>query len=167
MRSATLWWEKLPSLFSRMKGHKSSIPTDFYSETVFRELVSSESKRSERSGHLCHMLLVYRTSTQGLVLPWEVELAGKTISVLSRSCRETDYVGWYRQDRILGVLLPTLRRDSVVDGCTNLKTRLVGRLDDALAFTDDYFLRIRVLDRDDLIAFDAYDHPASLLGSKD
>lgn len=150
-----------------MRGNKSSSSADIYSETVYRDLVRREFKRSERSGQLCQVLLVYRTNAQGLVVPLGTELAGKAISLLSMSVRETDYVGWYRQDRILGVLLTVLRSDSVVDGCDNLKTRLVDRLRVDSILTDDHSLQVHVFEQSELAAFHGFDDPASLPGSKD
>lgn len=167
MRSATLWREKLSALLGLTKSQRSTSLANVYSETVYHDLLHRESKRSARSGHLCRILLVYYTNAQGRVVPFGSELADKTISVLTSSCRDTDYVGWYRQDRILGVLFTTLRPDSDRDGCDNLKTRLVDRLHDVSAFTNDPSLQIRVLELDELGALNLTDHPAPFPGSND
>ena len=171
MRSVTLLREKLSVLLGLTKTNKSDSLLEIYPEIVYRDLVRSESKRSKRSGHLCRILLVYHTNAQGLVVPLNSELASKTISVLSVSVRDTDYVGWYRQGRILGVLLTSLRSDSASEGCDNFKIRLVDRLRGALTSTDESFLhihmRIRMLDQGELRALNTVDHPAPLPGSKD
>lgn len=162
-----MWRDRLSFLLGLMKGNKSSFIGDIHPETVYRALVHRESKRSKRSGHLCRGLLIYRTNALEQVLPLGSELADKIISVLSMSVRDTDYVGWYRQDRILGVLFTALRPDSDRDGCDNLKTRLVERLHGVLAFTDDPSLQIRVLELDEPRALNAPDHPAWFPGSND
>lgn len=167
MRSATLWRDKFYFLLGLTKGNKSSPSVDIYPETAYHGLIRSEVKRSERSGQLCRVLLVYHINAQGAVVPLKSELVDKTISVLSRSCRDTDYIGWYWEGRILGVLLTALRPDSAGDGCRNLKARLVDSVRGALTFMDDHSLQIRVLELSELTTFNAADHPASIPGTKD
>lgn len=167
MRSANLWRDRLSLLLGLTKRDKSETPGGVYPEEVFRSHVHSESTRSKRSGYIHRILLVYCTNAQGLVVSLESELAGKMISVLSMSIRDTDYVGWYRHGMIMGILLTTIQPDSVNNGCDKLKTRLVESLHSAQTFTDDHFLQIRVLEPGELTAFNAFDDPAPLPGSKD
>lgn len=98
-------------------------------------------------------------------MPFRSELADKTISVLSNRCRDTDYIGWYREGRIVGVLLTALRPDSASGRGDNLKTRFVDSLRGALTFMDDRSLQIRVLDQGELTGFTAADHPVPFPGS--
>lgn len=167
MRSATPWRDKLFLWLGLGKKHTSFLPAGIYSEMEYRDLVRRESKRSERSGHLCWILLVYCTNAQELVVSLESELAGKMISVLSMSIRDTDYVGWYRQGRILGVLLTTLASDSSAERCDNLKTRVMTKLGSVLTSTDGHSLQIRVLDESELTTFNAVDHSLPASNSKD
>jgi hypothetical protein len=167
MRSRTRWRDKLSLLGDRTRDMKSSTPVGVYPEEVFRQLAHREFKRSERSGHPCRILLVYRPETQRLVVPLGAELTDKTISVLSRCCRDTDYIGWYRQGHILGVLLTTLRPHSAKDGCEKLRSRLLSSLRDAPTFTDGYSLQIRVVESSELTGFNASDYPAPFSGSRD
>jgi len=150
-----------------MRDREFSTPRRVYPEETFGTLIHSESKRSERSEHLCRILLVYYTGTQGLAVPLESETAKKAVSILSCDCRDTDYLGWYRQNRILGVLLTALQPESAREGCDTLKVRLADRLRGLRIFTDDHFLQIRVLEPGDLTASNAFDDPAPLPGSKD
>lgn len=147
------------------KSNTSFTPAEVHSETVYCDLVRNEAKRSERSGHLCRVLLIYRADMQGQVVPFGSELVDKTISVLSRSCRDTDYIGWYRQGRILGVLMTAFRPNSARDGDDNLRTRLADSLHGVLPFTHDCSLQIRVLEQSELTAFNVSDHPAPSPGS--
>ncbi len=166
MRSVSLWWDKLFLFLGLMKGGQSCSPAYILSETVYRDLVQREFKRSERSGHRCRILLIYWTNTQGIVMPLGSELAGRMMAILSVSIRDTDYIGWYRQSRIVGVLLTALRSDSAGDGCDSLKTRLLDSLHRVSAVTDYAFLQIRVLDPGELPASDAPDHPIPSSDSK-
>ena len=167
MRSVSLRWNKLFLFLGLIRSRQSYSPTYILPELAFSNLVRREFRRSERSGHFCRVLLIYRTNTQGHGVPLSVELADKTISLLFHSCRDTDYIGWYRQGRILGVLLTTLQRDSMVDGCQKLQARLADRLRDAFTFTDARFLQIHVLDPGELTTFNPSGHSPSSPVPKD
>lgn len=145
-----------------MRDTKSSTPGGVCPERSFLKLILSESKRSERSGHLCRIMLVYLTNPQGLVMPMEADFADRAICLLSRSCRDTDYVGWYRHGHIVGVLLTTLQRDSLVDGCKTLQARFAGCLGGAFAFPEARSLQMHILNPDDLTAFLASSVPPRL-----
>lgn len=161
MGSQSLWRNRLASLLALMKTNKSSSSSAvFYSEAGFHHLIDREFRRSERSGQLCRILLVYRINAHEVIIPLCHELADRTISVLSRNYRDTDYIGWYRQGRILGVLLTAQRPGSAREGCDSVKTRLVDSLHDALTVMGDRSLQIRVLEQDEINAFNAADHLA-------
>lgn len=99
-------------------------------------------------------------------MPFESELVDRAVSVLSVGCRDTDYIGWYRQGRILGVLLTALRSDSAGESCGRLKT-VEDRVRGVLTFPDDHSFQVHVLEQSELTAMDPADHPASSPGSKD
>lgn len=139
----------------------SSSPYSACSEEQFLRLVASESKRSERSGHPCRIGLVYCSNPQGIVIPLGAELADKAFSLLSRCCRDTDHIGWYRQDYIVGVLLTTVQRDSSVDGCKTLRARLTDRLWAGLTVTEAHSFQMHVLELGELTTFNASDHSPS------
>lgn len=88
-------------------------------------------------------------------MPLGAELADKTICLLSHSCRDTDYVGWYRQGHIVGVLLTTLQPDSVVDGCKTLQARLTDRLCAGLALREAHSIQMYVLEPGQITTFNA------------
>ncbi len=153
MGTGPRWQGRWPLLEQWMRRTKYSTPDSVCSEERFLRLVASESKRSERSSHPCRIALVYCTNPQGIVIPLGAEPADKAFSLLARSCRDTDYIGWYRQGDIVGVLLTTLQRESIADGCKTLKARLSDRLRDALGNTTKHFLQIHLLAPDDLATF--------------
>lgn len=99
-----------------------------YNQDVFRHLLASESKRSERSGHLCQILLAYWVDAEGKVVPMDSRLATVVIAALFRSLRETDYIGWYSDGRIVGAVLTVLAYESMVQVVTQLQPRLLETL---------------------------------------
>ena len=78
-------------------------------ESVFKQMLALERKRSDRSGRhfglLC--LRVDRSRFNGTAI--------KIVDSVARVVRETDVVGWYQQDAVLGVILTEL---GSVDGKT-------------------------------------------------
>ena len=160
MRSANLWWERLVCFLAVRRSNQPPTSPDIYSETVYRELIHREFKRSERSGQLCRILLIYRTNEQGLIVPLGSEFAKKATSVLFNHIRETDYIGWYRHARIMGILLTALRPDSASDRHDSLKNLLLDRFSGTLTLADDQALQIEVLEQEELRAFSASDDAA-------
>lgn len=138
---------------------------NIYSETAYRELIHREFKRSERSGQLCRILLIYRTNEENLIVPLGSEFTNNAASVLFNHVRETDYIGWYRHGRIMGILLTALRPNSASYGRDGLKDRLVDRFSSVFTLVDDHALQIEVLGQDELRAIDAADHPAPFSAS--
>ena len=111
-------------LNGRMNSAPHTSPARVYEEEAFRYLLDSESRRSERSGHCCQVLLVFRADAEGAVLPMEPAVAKMVVAVLSRTLRDTDYIGWYRDGRVVGGVLTLLGKDSSVDGSSRLRTNL-------------------------------------------
>lgn len=171
MRSGTQWWENLCQLGlfrvgakvrdgflslltgskanGRMKAGGHGPPNGVYKEAAFRFLLESESKRSERSGHLCQILLVYRTNAQGSIAPMDSDFAKTVISALSKNLRDTDYVGWYREGRVVGGVLTLVGRDAAVDGCTRLRTNLVKILQSELGPEKSHRVQVRICQPDE------------------
>ena len=89
-------------LNGRMNSARHTSPARVYEEEAFRYLLDSESRRSKRSGHCCQVLLVFRADAEGAVLPMEPAVAKMVVAVLCRTLRDTDYIGWYRDGRVVG-----------------------------------------------------------------
>lgn len=159
MGLVTLLQDRFAHLLGWVRGNRTSSFAGIYSETAYRDLVQREFKRSERAGHLCRMLLVYWTDSHGLIEPLDRKFADRSIRLLSKNYRDTDYVGWYQQGRILGVLLTALHPHSAKDGYAFLKDRLRNGLGSTLVFREYHSLQVRVLEPGELAAFNASDHP--------
>lgn len=131
-------------LNGRLNGAESCSPIALYSEEAFQSLLASESKRSERTGHHCQILLVYRIDTQGAIVPMEPDFAKIVTTTLFRNLRDTDYVGWYREGRVLGGVLTLLSRDFQTDACTRIRTSLVDTLRSELRLNHHHSVQVRV-----------------------
>jgi hypothetical protein len=95
-----------------------------YKEEAFRFLLASESRRSVRSGHFFKILLVYSIDKRGLVVDMDRGVVDTVVEALFRTVRETDYIGWYLDGRIVGGVLTVLGQDSEVEVSTRIQQRL-------------------------------------------
>ena len=127
-----------------MKGRASLSQSGAYNQEVFRSLLESESKRCERSGHFCQILLVYWTDAQGSIVQMDAPVAKTVIAAAFRSLRETDYIGWYRDGRIVGAVVTVLAQASMAQVSTHLQPRLVENIRGKLGVEEISRLQIRV-----------------------
>jgi PleD family two-component response regulator len=96
-----------------------------YNEEAFRYLLSSESKRSVRSGYSFNILLIYSIDKQGLIVQMDREVVETVAEALFRTVRETDYIGWYQEGRIIGGVLTVLGQDSEAEVSARIQQRLM------------------------------------------
>lgn len=78
---------------------------DAYNEEAFRYLLGVERKRAERSDRSFVLVLVELTDDGGRGARIDPSLARPLFAGLGRALREADVVGWYRAERIAGVVL--------------------------------------------------------------
>ncbi|MEO7863556.1 MAG: hypothetical protein ABIU05_24585 [Nitrospirales bacterium] len=123
---------------------------ELYNEQAFRHLLSSESKRSERSGSSFTILLIYSTDKQGLTVQMDCDVADTVAKALFRSLRRTDYIGWYREGRIIGGVLTLLARDSVVEVSVRLQQHVMDILRAEVCVEENCHLHIRVCQQHEL-----------------
>ena len=79
-----------------------------YNEEAFRYFVEIERKRAARLGRPRLLLLVGLTGQPKPNARISPVLAARLFSNLWLCLRETDVIGWYREDRIAGALLTQL-----------------------------------------------------------
>jgi hypothetical protein len=127
-----------------MKGRASDAQSGAYNQEAFRSLLESESKRCERSGHVCQILLVYWTDAQGSIVEMDAHVAQTVIAASFHSLRETDYIGWYRDGRIVGAVVTVLARASMAQVSTHLQPRLAENIRAKLGVEARSRLQIRV-----------------------
>ena len=102
-------------LIQSMKDWLSFSKGDECDEKSFRSLLENESKRSDRSGYFCQVLLVFRISSEQRIVPMGPGLGRVVMARLSQCLRETDYVGWYRQDLVVGGVLTAVGKNHTAD----------------------------------------------------
>jgi hypothetical protein len=126
-----------------------------YSQVAFRQLLESESKRSERSGHFWQILLVYLVDAQGRIVQMSSDVAQKAIAASFRSFRETDYVGWYRDGHIVGAVLTVLAKESMTQVSASLQSRLEEILRSEIGVEGSNHMQIRVCQPHELNGFES------------
>jgi hypothetical protein len=117
-----------------------------YSEYLFHQLLANERKRFERSGHSFKILLVYVITPDGSPGRMENSLAHKLLMGLSQSIRETDYVGWYRDEMIVGGVLTALVQDPTAEVPFQVEQRFAQVLQGMLSIPQSSRTRFRMCD---------------------
>jgi hypothetical protein len=79
-----------------------------YNEQAFHHFLSIERKRSEASTRPFLLLLVEFDKHLELPVPVGPDVASRLFASLSESLRDTDVIGWYREQRIAGAVLTDL-----------------------------------------------------------
>lgn len=96
-----------------------------YNDEAFRYLLASESKRSVRSGYSFNIVLIYSIDKHGLIQHMDCDVIDTVVGALLRTVRETDYIGWYLERRIVGAVLTVLGQDSEVEVSARIQQRFM------------------------------------------
>jgi len=115
-----------------------------HSEDGFRYLLDNEFKRSERSGRSFQILLAYLTAPNGSLEKMGNNVASRLLLALSRSLRETDYIGWYRDGHIVGGVLTALGDSPTTRIVHQIEQRLTQALEDVILVEMVSRLRVRI-----------------------
>ena len=113
------------SRFKKVYCTSHTIVGHMYNEEAFRYLLASESKRSLRSGYSFNILLIYSIDKHGLIQHMDCDVIDTVVGTLLRTVRETDYIGWYLERRIVGAVLTVLGQDSEVEVSARIQQRLM------------------------------------------
>jgi len=120
-----------------------------YNEDAFRYFLAVERKRAERSSRSLLLLLVDKKSTDSTpsdaMTGIEPSVASKLFSALSRSVRDVDFVGWYREPHVAGALLTQGADIPGDDAFQRIHERVNGALTDCLPPHAASALQVRVL----------------------
>ena len=127
-----------------------TIVGSMYNEEAFRYLLSSESKRSVRSRYSFKILLVYSIDKQGLIVQMDREVVDTVAEALVRTVRETDYIGWYLEGRVVGGVLTVLGQDSEVEVSARIQQRLMEIFRAEVSVERNGFLQIRICQHHEL-----------------
>ena len=121
-----------------------------YNEQAFRSFLAIERKRSERSGCPFLLLLVALKEQSGVTVRIDPMVAPKLFSALWLCLRETDCIGWYREERVAGAVLTELGDRHPTEVCRLIGQRVSGVLSEGLPANVAHRLQVRV-----------YQHPES------
>ena len=120
-------------------------PGSVYDEDTFGYLLEIERARAERSDHPVRLLFATVEPVPGEPVPISPSSATKLFAGLKQSLRETDVMGWYRQDRVAGAVL-SARAGTPRPGVSDLVEQRVGeRLRQRLPSRIARSLRVRVI----------------------
>jgi hypothetical protein len=72
------------------------------------------------------------------------DVADTVVKALLHTLRETDYIGWYLEGRIVGGVLTVLGQDSAVEVSGRIQQRLMDILQVELGVKENSRLQIRV-----------------------
>lgn len=125
-------------------GHVENWPGKAYNEEAFRYFVEIERKRSEISNRPFLLLLVDLKHRNGASLELEGSTAPRLFKQLSRCLRDTDFVGWYFEDRIAGAVLTQQREFAHADVCQRVAERVRRALTTQLEADISDRLQVRV-----------------------
>jgi hypothetical protein len=103
-----------------------------YNEDAFRYFLELEWKRAARTERPFLLLLVGLMDDGRRNARIAPLLAAKLFSSLWLSVRETDVIGWYRQDRVIGAVLTQLEDQPASDVLPLIRQRVRKILRDAL-----------------------------------
>jgi hypothetical protein len=115
-----------------------------YTEDAFRYLLGLERKRSARSGHPFLLVLVDLKEQTGAGVRIDPASAARILSQLWGCLRETDSVGWYREEEVAAALLPHVADGPRSELCRRVRERVHAALVDAVVFPASRILQIRV-----------------------
>src|SRR5207249_3846912 len=99
-----------------------------YNEQAFRSFLAIERKRSERSGCPFLLLLVALKEQSGVTVRIDPMVAPKLFSALWLCLRETDCIGWYREERVAGAVLTERGDRHPTEVCRLIGQRVSGVL---------------------------------------
>jgi hypothetical protein len=107
-----------------------------YDEEAFLYFLAIEQARAKRVNHRLRLLLATLEPLPGRPVPISRASAGRLFEGLRKSLRDTDVMGWYRQDHTVGAMLwerADAPESETADGveqrvCDGLRQRLPAKL---------------------------------------
>ncbi|MGE3841565.1 MAG: hypothetical protein AB7I50_08255 [Vicinamibacterales bacterium] len=136
-------WNRQARSFGSARAALEWIPGQEYSEHVFLYFVDVERARAHRDTRSLRLLLA-TFEPVGQPIQMESTHSRLLFRGLKQSLRDTDVVGWYRQDLVAGVVL-TQRADAPEhDVSQGVLRRVVPLLDQHLPLPLSTTLRLRV-----------------------
>lgn len=126
-----------------------------YNEEAFRYFLALERHRSRRSGRAFVLLLVELTAQPGASARIDPDVVSELFSALSLCLRETDFVGWYREESVAGAVLTELGDRARADVCRLVGQRVSGALGERLPSSTARRLQVRVYQHPEVDGLDS------------
>jgi len=136
--------QELANLWPSGVQKSTCFPRQPHGESSFRFLLANEVKRSDRSGHSFHVLLTYFAEADGGPTQINGQVTNTLVPILSNMLRETDYLGWYRENQILGGVLTALREKGADEVASRIEQRFWWRMGKEFQVQDFARLRVRL-----------------------
>jgi hypothetical protein len=115
-----------------------------YGEPAFHYFLNIERERSCRSDRPCVLVRLDLKSRGGRPKRIPQSISERLFVALAQSVRETDFLGWYRDRQVAGVVLTELGGESQGDGIRRVIERIRRTVDSQLAVEVSSRLDIRV-----------------------
>jgi hypothetical protein len=115
-----------------------------YDEEAFLYFLAMERKRSERSGSPFLLVLVDLKEEPGASVRIAPAVSARIFSRLWLCLRETDVIGWYREERVAGAVLTQLAAGPLPDVCDEVGQRVTAALREGLPPSVARRLQVRV-----------------------
>ncbi len=106
----------------------AAIASALTKEETFREILTRERRRAERSGNPFVLILVDARSNQTLA----EAVVLKVLPVLRASIRETDTLGWYRTGSVMGAIFTEIGEGDPLKSAGIVRDKVVKTLKDKL-----------------------------------
>ena len=116
-----------------------------YDEEAFLYFLALEQARAHRSKHPLPLLLATLEPVPGQTIPFPRSGASSLFKGLRLSLRDTDVMGWYRQDHVAGAVLSTPTGAPAIKAAGTLEQRIGDGLRKQLPPSLAASLRVRVV----------------------
>jgi hypothetical protein len=115
-----------------------------YNEDAFHYFLAVEHRRAQAAGRPTLMLLLEIGQPRGVAPGMPAATARSLFSILLRSLRDTDLVGWYRDGDIIGAVLTQYAGPTAVDLAEVVRARIARQFERELPRHIDRRLRLRL-----------------------
>jgi hypothetical protein len=112
-----------------------------YNEAAFRHFLGLERQRAHRSGRSLLLILVQTRGSADSRRTFDTRGASQVFHALGSGVREVDVVGWFRDDRVAGAIVP-LNADATADASSRVASRIERML--KVEMGQEQLARIRV-----------------------
>jgi hypothetical protein len=116
-----------------------------YNEEPFQYLLSVERERAARANRPLLVMLVRKRTKPGTRALIDRQTSARIFTALSACVREVDFIGWYREDRIIGAVLAQGTGSADADSVQRIAERAANVLSDAVQASLAQTIRIKVV----------------------